>query len=172
MLQIDHCELILLSRPLPQGSEAPEPHRKWSSESIGKYGFLLAKEILDRESRGEFDNGDTLVEILEVWVEMMLYAADHCSRDSHARQLSNGGEFITIVWLLAQHHIYLSRHLNRSVSTRSSSQVETEDLPRISDAETSYEDGPRNPGGVEVDDSSGASVATSEEDGPRTRQRC
>ncbi|CAN6329644.1 unnamed protein product [Urochloa humidicola] len=46
------------------------------------------------------------LEIFHVWVEMMLYIAEHCSRDSHARQLTNGGEFITVVWLAVQHLNY------------------------------------------------------------------
>ncbi|CAN6234163.1 unnamed protein product [Urochloa humidicola] len=41
--------------------------------------------------------------ILGMWVEMMLYAGDRINRDSHARQLTNGGEFITILWLLAHY---------------------------------------------------------------------
>jgi hypothetical protein len=33
--------------------------------------------------------------VFGVWVEMLCYAAHHCSRESHARQLNNnGGEFI------------------------------------------------------------------------------
>ncbi|KAL6653225.1 hypothetical protein ACP70R_012150 [Stipagrostis hirtigluma subsp. patula] len=41
--------------------------------------------------------------IFELWVEIMVYVAEHCSRDSHARHLSQGGEFVTIVWLMINH---------------------------------------------------------------------
>jgi membrane-associated progesterone receptor component len=45
--------------------------------------------------------------MLPVWVEMLLYAAEHCSLDSHARNLAknNGGEFITILWLVFKYHV-------------------------------------------------------------------
>lgn len=39
--------------------------------------------------------------IFRIWSEMVLYAAHQCSRDCHARQLSNGGEFLTVVWLVS-----------------------------------------------------------------------
>ncbi|CAL4985834.1 unnamed protein product [Urochloa decumbens] len=67
---------------------------------VVRHGVLLGKELLDRKLRAE---RDTLEVILGVWVEMMVYAAEHCSRDSHARQLSHGGEFITTVWLVVHH---------------------------------------------------------------------
>lgn len=41
--------------------------------------------------------------IAGVWFEMLCYAAHHCSEESHARQLSTGGEFLTAVWLLVEH---------------------------------------------------------------------
>ncbi|KAL6607719.1 hypothetical protein ACP70R_040782 [Stipagrostis hirtigluma subsp. patula] len=44
--------------------------------------------------------------IFQVWVEIMVYVAEHCSRDSHARQLSQGGEFITIIWIMVAHRKY------------------------------------------------------------------
>nr|TKW08795.1 hypothetical protein SEVIR_6G048400v2 [Setaria viridis] len=47
------------------------------------------------------DSDSTLEVIFRVWLEMLCYAAHHCSRDSHARQLNNGGEFLTVVWLLS-----------------------------------------------------------------------
>lgn len=47
-------------------------------------------------------NSDSMLEVIfRVWMEMLCYAAHHCSRDSHARQLNNGGEFLTVVWLLS-----------------------------------------------------------------------
>lgn len=90
-------------------------------------GSRRMESVFDSITRGDYDNvspadaatslkrGATLAanmlrkgllvpKVLEVvlglWVEMLSYAAYHCSSDSHARQLNNGGEFLTIVWLL------------------------------------------------------------------------
>ncbi|KAK1377115.1 Calcium uniporter protein [Heracleum sosnowskyi] len=41
--------------------------------------------------------------ISKVWVELLSFAATHIRSDSHAQQLSKGGELITIVWLLMAH---------------------------------------------------------------------
>ncbi|KAL6841126.1 hypothetical protein ACP4OV_029095 [Aristida adscensionis] len=41
--------------------------------------------------------------ILDVWVDKLLYAGTQCSRESHAKQLSRGGELTTIVWIMAEH---------------------------------------------------------------------
>lgn len=41
--------------------------------------------------------------IFGIWVEMLCYAGRHCSRDCHARKLSSGGKFLTVVWLLTAH---------------------------------------------------------------------
>ena len=40
--------------------------------------------------------------IVLVWVEMLCYAGQRCSSDSHAKQLSNGGELITIAAILVE----------------------------------------------------------------------
>uniref|UniRef100_A0A161XTC8 DUF4220 domain-containing protein n=1 Tax=Daucus carota subsp. sativus TaxID=79200 RepID=A0A161XTC8_DAUCS len=41
--------------------------------------------------------------ISKLWVEQLSYAASHIRSYAHAVQLSKGGEFITIVWLLMAH---------------------------------------------------------------------
>ncbi|RVW91904.1 hypothetical protein CK203_030176 [Vitis vinifera] len=38
-----------------------------------------------------------------VWVEMLCYAACHCPRNEHAKELTQGGELLTHVWLLMAH---------------------------------------------------------------------
>ena len=62
-------------------------------------GTPLAHELLRMESGTPTD---LLQVIFEVWHEMLCYAANRCSRDSHDRHLSSVGEFITVVWLLAR----------------------------------------------------------------------
>jgi len=58
-------------------------------------GFAIAQELRNRPER--------LQVIFGVWVEMLCFVANHCSRESHARQLSSGGELVTIAWLMAKH---------------------------------------------------------------------
>jgi hypothetical protein len=58
-------------------------------------GVRIADMLYHRHNRLEV--------IFGVWVEMLCYVADHCSRESHSRQLCRGGELVTIVWLMARH---------------------------------------------------------------------
>ncbi|KAG8037258.1 hypothetical protein GUJ93_ZPchr0023g33373 [Zizania palustris] len=63
-------------------------------------GARKAKKLLEKEGKGLHK---TLETILGEWVRMLIYVSTRCSRDSHAKQLSHGGELTTIVWMLAKH---------------------------------------------------------------------
>ncbi|TVU05384.1 hypothetical protein EJB05_48544, partial [Eragrostis curvula] len=41
--------------------------------------------------------------LLNVWMHYLVFAANRCSRESHAKKLSNGGELTTILWLMQDH---------------------------------------------------------------------
>lgn len=115
---------------------APNPHGDSIRDSANMYAVLLANELLSIELRWQ-EQRDTLELILGVWVEMLLYAAAHCSQESHARQLSNGCEFITIVSLLAHHFKYYS---GASRGTGSFGEVK----PPTSQNDSVTEDSPRS----------------------------
>lgn len=59
----------------------------------------LVRTMLDME----LELTHKLVIIGRVWTEMLCYAATSASGDFHARQLSNGGEFLTHILLLTKH---------------------------------------------------------------------
>ncbi|XP_037438976.1 uncharacterized protein LOC119306998 [Triticum dicoccoides] len=75
-------------------------HNLQTSDSPGPtllLGIQLADQLLSKES-----NVPNLLQVIfGVWVETLCHAANRCSRDSHARQLSNGGELTSIVWLMS-----------------------------------------------------------------------
>ncbi|KAJ7978145.1 Protein of unknown function (DUF594) [Quillaja saponaria] len=66
------------------------------SKSVLFDACRLAKEL--RELKEEKWNV-----ISQVWVELLSYAATHCRANSHAQQVSKGGELVSLVWLLMAH---------------------------------------------------------------------
>ncbi|XP_062201016.1 uncharacterized protein LOC133903610 [Phragmites australis] len=62
-------------------------------------GAALAGTLLSPNSGIQ----DVMEMIAGVWIEMLCYAARHCSEVSHAKQLSSGGELVTAMELLVEY---------------------------------------------------------------------
>ncbi|OEL22027.1 hypothetical protein BAE44_0016954 [Dichanthelium oligosanthes] len=62
------------------------------------YANGVAKELLDREK----DKGSKAVLklLLDVWMDFLVYAANRCSRESHAKKLNSGGELTSVIWIM------------------------------------------------------------------------
>ena len=46
---------------------------------------------------------ETLEEMRDMWVRIIIYAAGQSRPETHATQLARGGEFLTFIWLLMAH---------------------------------------------------------------------
>ncbi|CAM0908436.1 unnamed protein product [Alopecurus aequalis] len=67
--------------------------------------WLITKELDTPDAAG----ADMLDLISQVWMEMLCYVSYRCRPESHARQLSDGGEIITIVAIMME---YMTRHVS------------------------------------------------------------
>ncbi|CAO2034224.1 unnamed protein product [Urochloa humidicola] len=68
----------------------------------------VARELL----RAENDNDgktDPLKVLLELWTDILVYAANRSSKESHAKKLNSGGELTTFLWLMTEHLYQLSQ---------------------------------------------------------------
>lgn len=101
------------------GAELPDWVRNKCGETTTKpgileeYGKKLGREPgssspfePEEEQQGEtfLTLKQSLEQIREMWVRLLIYAAGKCPGEVHARQLGNGGELLTFVWLLLLHH--------------------------------------------------------------------
>jgi hypothetical protein len=68
------------------------------------FSYKVAQKLHDRME--EIGRAAMLELLLDVWTDFLVYAANRCSRESHAQKLSNGGELTTILWLMTDflHH--------------------------------------------------------------------
>lgn len=68
------------------------------------FAIELAKILIDKKN--------ALKLVYEVWADFLIYTANRCSRESHAKKLNSGGEFTTIVWLMTEHlhQVAISTH--------------------------------------------------------------
>lgn len=74
--------------------EDNNPHGLAYIDAAGLTGMLLSERS---------GIPDVLEMIAGVWIEMLCYAARHCSEVSHAKQLSSGGELVTAMGLLVEY---------------------------------------------------------------------
>ncbi|XP_052184179.1 uncharacterized protein LOC127796196 isoform X2 [Diospyros lotus] len=93
-LDFEHTEVIESILAFRRGDKPIE------NKSLLYEGAGLAKEL----NKLEEEQGKDKWEIMsKVWVELMSYAACHCGANNHAAQLCQGGQLITVVWLLMAH---------------------------------------------------------------------
>jgi len=78
-------------------------------------GCKLGAKLISSEVELPDTTTGTLEVVAQVWVETLCYAAEQCSADSHAKQLSNGGELITVAALLLK---YLKKRHFPTAGTR------------------------------------------------------
>ncbi|XVF58365.1 hypothetical protein PTKIN_Ptkin07bG0060600 [Pterospermum kingtungense] len=87
-------------------SRPPEEVKGDVSKSVLFYGCSLAKQLQSLRSLGQMEDWGIKKKwemMNEVWVELLAYAAVHCSWKEHAQQLRKGGEFLSHVCLLMAH---------------------------------------------------------------------
>ncbi|GJN13903.1 hypothetical protein PR202_gb00659 [Eleusine coracana subsp. coracana] len=88
----------------------------WDAINLFASLTLAADTVDHREQRkNSIESGDRLKRrksvpvaqlldlIFNVWVDKLVYAALRCSRESHAKQLSAGGDLTTVLWMVIQH---------------------------------------------------------------------
>jgi len=64
-----------------------------------RFGIQLARRLYEREKTEK----DSLQIVLALWTDILVFTANRCSRESHAKQLSGGGELTTLIWLMTEH---------------------------------------------------------------------
>ncbi|TVU17384.1 hypothetical protein EJB05_33417, partial [Eragrostis curvula] len=112
-----------------EGSEGTE--LVWDAVTLFRSLMLASDTPYDRARRANaINSGQTarrrapvpVPELLEfifnVWVDKLVYAAIQCSRESHAKQLSAGGDLTTVLWMVIQHAGLLRRRLRLRLRLR------------------------------------------------------
>ncbi|KAF8641558.1 hypothetical protein HU200_067744 [Digitaria exilis] len=62
------------------------------------YANEVAQQLLDRDKgKGSIA---VLRLLLDVWMDFLVYAANRCSRESHAKKLSTGSELTSVIWIM------------------------------------------------------------------------
>ncbi|KAM0930276.1 hypothetical protein ACQ4PT_001029 [Festuca glaucescens] len=93
----DHGDAVI-------SGQTEEGAREIGSNTTFDNACRLGVKLISKEL--ETPDANMVELISQVWVELLCYAAYRCIPDSHARQLSNGGEFTTVVALLLEYAEY------------------------------------------------------------------
>ncbi|CAM0870788.1 unnamed protein product [Alopecurus aequalis] len=90
--------------------------RNFSYETVRlTYSVTVADELLQYEKK--HGTTESLKLVLEVWTDMLVYAGNKGSRESHAKKLSSGGELTTIMWLMLEHFHQASLEVDEKESS-------------------------------------------------------
>jgi hypothetical protein len=93
------CKMILrVNTDIP-----PSEVKGDRSKSVLFDACRLAKSLQSLEKEENWSKERKWKMISNVWVEMLCHAASQCRGLNHAKQLSQGGELLTHVWLLMAH---------------------------------------------------------------------
>ncbi|KAL6598277.1 hypothetical protein ACP70R_046442 [Stipagrostis hirtigluma subsp. patula] len=83
---------------------SPITHRPTANKMSEKRLEFFLQPFLTSRNDQQLEVPDLILDsILVVWIRMLIYGSIRCSRYSHAKQLSRGGELTTIVWILQEH---------------------------------------------------------------------
>ncbi|CAJ2629355.1 uncharacterized protein LOC123909724 [Trifolium pratense] len=93
------CKMILRVNTVIPPSEVKGDR----SKSVLFDACRLAKSLQSLETEEHWTKERKWKMISNVWVEMLCHAASQCRGLNHAKQLSQGGELLTHVWLLMAH---------------------------------------------------------------------
>jgi len=93
------CKVILRVNTVIPPSEVKGDR----SKSVLFDACRLAKSLQSLETEENWSKEQKWEMISHVWVEMLCHAASQCRGLHHAKQLSQGGELLTHVWLLMAH---------------------------------------------------------------------
>jgi len=93
------CKVILRVNTVIPPSEVKGDR----SKSVLFDACRLAKSLQSLETEENWSKERKWKMISRVWVEMLCHAASQCRGLHHAKQLSQGGELLTHVWLLMAH---------------------------------------------------------------------
>ncbi|KAF8661008.1 hypothetical protein HU200_057095 [Digitaria exilis] len=73
------------------------------SDEVPRLYYAIKVTKLLRNIEQQKGSKATLDVLLNVWIDLLVHAANRCSRESHAKKLSDGGELITILWLMTNY---------------------------------------------------------------------